>query len=145
MDATSLAAVVRALEIGIFEQGPDGGFASVAPVPDWMTAFSRNPTFPFLGSFLTEARDFWSEPREGRLTWGPCAESDATGREFHFTVSAVSLPDHRFLIFELDRNAEQTRAVLQKAREVILERERESASPRKPADDTGSGPIPDRA
>ena len=55
-------------------------------------AASRNPTFPFLGSFLSQARQFWSEPRADRLTWGPCAEVDPEGREFHFTVSAVSLP-----------------------------------------------------
>lgn len=123
MSSDALAAVVTALEIGIFEQGPDGGFSSVGTPPAWMAAFSRNPTFPFLGSFLPQARQFWSEPRADRLTWGPCAEVDPTGREFHFTVSAVSLPDRKFLVFELDRHAEPMRALLQKAREQALARE----------------------
>ena len=140
--ADALAAAVHALDIAVFEQAPDGTFVSVAPVPAWMTAFSRNPTFPFLGSFLASARDFWAEPRTGRLTWGPCAEVDEAGREFHFTVSALSLPDHRFLVFELDHGAEETRAVLQKAREVILERQQASAAPPgAPPDTTGAGPA----
>ena len=92
MSNDALQAVVAALEIGIFEQGPDGGFASVGTPPAWMAAFSRNPTFPFLGSFLPQARQFWSEPRPDRLTWGPCAEVDPDGREFHFTVSACRCP-----------------------------------------------------
>ncbi len=124
MSNDALQAVVSALEIGIFEQAPDGGFASVGTPPAWMAAFSRNPTFPFLGSFLPQARQFWSEPRADRLTWGPCAEVDADGREFHFTVSALSLPDRKFLVFELDRHAEPMRALLQKAREQALARGR---------------------
>ncbi len=70
---------------------------------------------------MTQARQFWSEPRADRLTWGPCAEVDAEGREFHFTVSALSLPDRKVLVFELDRSAEPMRALLQKAREQALD------------------------
>jgi hypothetical protein len=122
MSSDALEAVVFALEIGIFEQGPDGGFTSVGTPPAWMAAFSRNPTFPFLGSFLPQARQHWSAPRADRLTWGPCAEVDPEGREFHFTVSALSLPERKFLVFELDRHAEPMRALLQKAREQALGR-----------------------
>ena len=39
-------------------------------------------------------------------------------------MSAVSLPDRRLLVFELDRHAEPMRALLQKAREQALARER---------------------
>ena len=124
MSDDALQAVVSALEIGIFELGAEGEFASVGAPPAWMAAFSRNPTFPFLGSFLPQAREFWLEPRADRLTWGPCAEVDAGGREFHFTVSALSLPDRKFLVFELDRHAEPMRALLQKARDQALARER---------------------
>lgn len=138
MTGDALRAVVAALEIGVFEQGSDGGFTAVIVPPAWMAAFSRNPTFPFLGSFLPQARQFWSEPRADRLTWGPCAEVDAEGREFHFVVSAVSLPDHKFLVFELDRHAEPMRALLQKAREQALAQGR-AAEPH-PNDSTGTDP-----
>ena len=140
MGNDALQAVVSALEIGIFEQAPDGAFASVGTPPAWMAAFSRNPTFPFLGSFLAQARQFWSEPRADRLTWGPCAEVDPKGREFHFTVSALSLPDRKFLVFELDRSAEPMRALLQKAREQALGRKVALASPG-PTTLTATDPI----
>ena len=142
MSNDALQAVVTALEIGIFEQGPDGGFSSVGTPPAWMAAFSRNPTFPFLGSFLPQARQFWSEPRADRLTWGPCAEVDPEGREFHFTVSAVSLPGRKFLVFELDRHAEPLRALLQKAREQALARERTGKTGLDDTQDTGSSVKP---
>ena len=139
MSSDALQAVISALEIGVFEQGPDGGFTSVGTPPTWMAAFSRNPTFPFLGSFLPQARQFWAEPRADRLTWGPCAEVDAEGREFHFTVSALSLPERKFLVFELDRHAEPMRALLQRAREQALAQGRSGESA---ADDThDTGPI----
>ena len=139
MSSDALQAVMAALEIGVFEQGPDGGFISVGTPPAWMAAFSRNPTFPFLGSFLLQAEQFWSEPRLDRLTWGPCAEVDPQGREFHFTVSALSLPDRKCLVFELDRHAEPMRALLQKAREQALAQGRSGESA---ADDTqDTGPI----
>jgi len=139
MSSDALQAVLSALEIGVFEQGPDGGFTSVGAPPTWMAAFSRNPTFPFLGSFLPQARQFWAEPRTDRLTWGPCAEVDSEGREFHFTVSALSLPDRKFLVFEIDRHAESMRALLQKAREQALGQGRPDESR---ADDTrDTGPI----
>ena len=141
MDAERLIAAVRAMDIGIFEQGPDGAFVSVAPPPEWMAVFSRNPTFPFLGSFLIAARDFWKEPRDGRLTWGPCAEIDASGQQFHYTVSALSVPDHKFLVFELDPNAVDAQAMLQKARDAILERHR---PPARSTDSTAPGLSPDR-
>ena len=135
-DNDALAAALGALEIGVFRQDDGGGFVSVGPVPAWMTAFSRNPTFPFLGSFLGQARAFWREPQSERLTWGPCAELDEQGREFHFLVSAISLPDHKLLVFELDRGAEQMRAVLQQAREQALGRSAGAA----PVDDVPTRP-----
>ncbi len=138
MNADALAAVVSALEIGIFEQGPDGGFSSLGTPPAWMAAFNRNPTFPFLGSFLPQAQQFWSEPRVDRLTWGPCAEVDPDGREFHFTVTALSLPGRKILVFELDRHAEPMRAVLQKAREQALAHGRQTSA--HAADTVGTDP-----
>jgi hypothetical protein len=141
MSTDALQAVVSALEIGIFEQTRDGAFASVGTPPAWMAAFSRNPSFPFLGSFLTQAQQFWSEPRADRLMWGPCAEVDPEGREFHFTVSALSLPDRKILVFELDRSAEPMRALLQKAREQALAHGR----PAEPHSPDTVGTDPDRA
>ena len=65
-DNDALSAALGALEIGVFRQDDGGGFVSVGPVPAWMAAFSRNPTFPFLGAFLGQARAFWREPQSER-------------------------------------------------------------------------------
>jgi hypothetical protein len=132
-DPEALEAALSALEIGVFAEDESGGFVAVGPVPAWMSAFARNPSFPFLGAFLAEARQFWKAPQPGRLTWGPCAEVDERGGEFHFLVSAISLPARKLLVFELDRAAEPMRAVLQKAREQALAA---SQIPRPPSSDT---------
>ena len=120
MTEHALTSAVEALEIAVFEQRPDGGFRSVAPVPSWFRTFGKSTTFPFLGSFLDEARAFWSEPRATPLKWGPCAEIDESGRQVQFIVSAVSAPTHKFLIFELDRHIDDIQHTLQKAREQAL-------------------------
>jgi hypothetical protein len=120
MSDEALTAVLEALEIAAFDQRPDGEFASLGPVPAWFQAFGRSATFPFLGSFLEEARAFWSEPRTTRLEWGPCVETDGTGRQRQFLVTAISLATHRFLIFELDRNADDRQKMLQAARDQSL-------------------------
>jgi hypothetical protein len=59
----------------------------------------------------------------GRLKSGRCAEVDETGREFHFEVSAITVEGRQFLLFERASEAEEVRDVLQKARELALERE----------------------
>jgi len=118
----AIGAALSALEIGVFERGADGGFSSLATPPAWLQAFSSDTSFPFLGSFLEEARQFWAEPRPSRLTWGPCAATNPDGTELHFRVSALSLPDRQFLVFELDPGAVMMREILQKAREQALER-----------------------
>ena len=139
-DSAALEAAISALEIGVFAQDGDGAFVSVGPVPDWMSAFARNPSFPFLGAFLGQARHFWSQPQTGRLTWGPGVELDALGQEFHFLVSAVSHPEHKLLIFELDRSAAPIRDVLQKVREQALAR---TGQPGPSIDDTDARGVDD--
>jgi hypothetical protein len=119
-DIEALEAALAALEIGVFAEDDSGGFVAAGPVPAWMAAFSKNPSFPFLGAFLGQARHFWSQPQEGRLTWGPAIEVNERGEEFHFLVSALSLPSRKLLVFELDRAAEPVRAVLQRVREQAL-------------------------
>jgi hypothetical protein len=130
MDKDALGALFLALDMGVFERDSQGGFASIGPVPSWLSALGGGGTFPFLGSFLDEAREFWREPRPGALRWGPCTEPGPGGQEIHFTVAAVSLDVHKMLIFEQDRSAEPIRALLQHARERALARERPPAAGR---------------
>ncbi len=66
MSNDALQAVVSALEIGIFEQTPDGAFASVGTPPAWMAAFSRNPTLSVSGQLPCRRRGS-SGPSRGRI------------------------------------------------------------------------------
>jgi hypothetical protein len=115
--------LLSALGIAAFERRADGAFTPVAPPPDWLRDLSKDMTFPFLGAFLDEAREFWGRGAAGRVASGLCAETDEQGREFHFEVSAVAADGRHFLVFELAQDAEQVRAVLQKSRELALDSE----------------------
>jgi hypothetical protein len=109
-----------ALEIAAFGRGPDGGFASISPVPAWFARLVDDTTFPFLGHILEEAIQFWNSGTSGFQEFGPCAEVDQAGREFHYKVLAVSTPERQFLLFMRDPGTDRMRGVLQKAREQAL-------------------------
>ena len=117
------ATLLSALGIAAFERQADGGFTPVAPPPDWLRYLSKDMTFPFLGAFLDEGRAFWERAEAGRVSSGLCAETDESGREFHFEVSAVAAEGRQFLVFELATDAEEVRAMLQSAREQALDSE----------------------
>jgi hypothetical protein len=69
---------------------------------------------------LEEANAFWDKKTAGAEEWGPCAEVDDTGREFHYKVLAVTAGGAQFLLFELDTASDRIREVLQKARDKAL-------------------------
>jgi hypothetical protein len=115
-----LTVLLPAIEIAAFERRADGSFTSIAPPPPWFSRLVADETFPFLGHILEEAVDFWRQSRSGMQEWGPCAESDGAGREFHYKVVAVSANGRQFLLFELDTASDRMREVLQAARERAL-------------------------
>jgi hypothetical protein len=92
---------------------------------------TSDETFPFLGHILEEATTLWSRRSTGRLDWGPVAAVDEeSGREYHYTVTALNLPSGKFLVFQLDSGAERMREVLQKVRtrQLVAEQDRASHS-----------------
>jgi hypothetical protein len=122
-----LSAVLPAIEIAAFQRLPDGSFSSIAPPPKWFGRLVADATFPFLGHILEEARQFWGGGTTGALAWGPCAEVDEAGREFHYKVTAVTAGGNQYLLFQLDPGSDQMRDVLQKVRERDLAAEREES------------------
>ena len=90
MSEQVLSTLLPALTMAAFERRADGAFASVAPPPPWFTRIASDPTFPFLGHILEEANHFWQRGTSGTSEWGPCAEVDETGKEFHYKVTAVT-------------------------------------------------------
>jgi len=120
-DATT--PILSALEIAAFERRPDGSFASLGPVPEWFSLLGKDQSFPFLGTFLEDARIHWGSSASGRLRSGLCSEVDEHGREFHFEVSAVVVGGRNLLVFELAPALDGMRLALQKARQQALNEE----------------------
>lgn len=119
-----------ALDIVVMERTPDRSFRVLGTMPDWFitihTACASGDSadleraFPFLDHFLAEAARFWRQPGDGCLKSGPCAATDSSGREFHFEVSTVLTQRRIFLLFQLLRDFDKTRTVIQRARERAL-------------------------
>lgn len=123
-----LKALLPALDLAAFERRSDGSFASIADRPEWFGRLVADPTFPFLGHILEEANQFWRTGQAGRKEWGPVAEVDESGQEFHYRVNAVATPDAHFLIFALDRGSDEMRTVLQKVRADLLAAEQRAGA-----------------
>jgi hypothetical protein len=124
MSSDHIGALLPALGIAAFEQSAEGAFHPLAPPPPWFVRLGRDGTFPFLGHILEEANRFWTSRTEGVREWGPCADVDEDGREFHYLVKAVTIGTHAYLVFQLDHAAERMREVLQKVRSEALEQAR---------------------
>jgi hypothetical protein len=120
MSDQSLAQLLPAIGMAVFARTEGGAFASLAPPPHWFARLLGDKTFPFLGHILEEATVFWQAGAPGLREWGPCAELDESGREFHFMVAAVTVAGAQYLVFRQDAAADRTRDVLQKAREQAL-------------------------
>ena len=112
----ALSAVLPVLGIAVFERTPEGSFKSLAPLPSWFPRLGRDGTFPFLGHILEEATTFWNSRVDGVAEWGPCADVDDAGKEFHYRVKALNVDARAYLAFQLDEGAEQVREILQKVR-----------------------------
>ena len=123
MTDDTLSTLLTALDIAAFERGVEGSFQSLAPLPKWFGRLPRDGTFPFLGHILEEANVFWTTRLNGAREWGPCAEVDERGEEFHYRVKALRVDARTYLVFQLDEGAERLRQVLQKVRSDALAQE----------------------
>lgn len=120
MTDNPLSQLVTALDIAAFERNAEGGFQPLAPLPQWFTRLPSDGTFPFLGHILEEANAFWKYGSDGLRGWGPCAEVDDRGREFHYLVKALRVKSRAYLVFQIDEGAERLQQVLQKVRSNAL-------------------------
>jgi hypothetical protein len=114
--------LLAVLDVVVLERRLDGSFVPLVPVPGWFAGLEKDGTFPFLGTFLEEATQFWAGTVRGRLPSGLCAATNAEGREFHFEAVAVAISGRHLLLFELPRGVDDLRSILQEAREEKLAR-----------------------
>jgi len=131
-----LKALLPALGIAAFERHVDGSFRALAAIPRWFERLAGDGTFPFLGHILEEATRHWNKgdaakPRE----WGPSAETDEAGHEFHYMVTALTLSGRHVLIFSLDAASDRLQKVMQKVREQALATEQREDKERKDRED----------
>lgn len=120
MNNELLPNLLQAMEIAAFQRRSDGTFVQLAPHPPWFQRLIGDATFAFLGHILEEAVQFWAIGAPGRRDWGPCAEEDEAGREFHYKVTAVAATDGQYLLFQLDPESDRTREMLQRVRANAL-------------------------
>ena len=126
--------LLPAMEIAAFERRRDGSFAPVAPLPAWFGRLVADATFPFLGHILEEANQFWAARAPARREWGPCAEVDEEGREFHYRVTAANADTAQYLVFQLDAGSDEMRQVLQRVRQQMLAAESRNPAVDKPSE-----------
>ena len=123
-----LKTVLPALDLAVFQRHADGGSRRSRPGRRGSGASSPIRTFPFLGHILEEAEVFWKGGEVGRREWGPVAEVDESGSEFHYRVTALNSARSQFLVFQLDLGADQVREVLQKVPTEMLATEQRAGS-----------------
>ena len=115
-----LAGLLYTMGVAVFERRPDGAFVSVTEPPPWFSAMKSDATFPFLGHILRRLPSSGTATWSGRQDWGPCAEVDDHGKEFHYKVTAVQAEERQYLTFQLDCDSDRVREMLQKVREKAL-------------------------
>lgn len=120
--------LLPSLSVAAYQRLSDGSFRPLTPPPAWFQRLARERTFPFLGHVLEDAGLFWQRGTPGVSEFGPCAEVDEQGTEFHYKVLAISADGIEYLVFQLDPGADQMRRVLQKVRSEALAGERDKTS-----------------
>ncbi len=133
MSDPDLVHILIELGVAVMERNADGTFTMVGRMPAWLarmfpgwagdSPLAIQQSIPLLGSFLPDAEDFWAGKAEGRLRSGLYAEIDESGGEYHFEVSALCVGERRLLLFELRKDFDETREILQRARQNLLDYE----------------------
>lgn len=124
--------LLRALGLAVIERLPNSAYHLLTPAPDWLAAaFEAAPTgaqgtlggaLPFLDHFLHQADAAWHDRRAEPVTSGPFAAT-VGGEELLLRASAMSLHGRALLVVERLTGEADTRPILQKAREHLLDRE----------------------
>jgi hypothetical protein len=120
MSDDALKPLLSALGIAAFQRSEDGSFRALAPAPAWFPRLA-DTTFPFLGHILDELNEFFHRNSSGTQDWGPCAENDADGEEFHYLVTGIAASGRQYLVFQIDRSSTRLREILQKVRDDELD------------------------
>ncbi len=128
MSETLLASVLRALDVTVFEHTMDGRFRTLGTAPEWLEAAlgvdppetsDDDTRLPFLDHFLPQAWVAWHERRGARADSGPFVVPIA-GEETLMRATALTVERRALLVIERLTGDNDTRPLLQKAREHML-------------------------
>jgi hypothetical protein len=132
MSESVLADLFPALNLAVIERLENRAFHFLTPVPSWMAAAfdqasagGRNTlggAFPFLEDFLHQADGAWKAGVHASIVSGPFA-AVVDGDELLLRATALTAGGRPFLVLERLVGAADTRPVLQKARQHMLEGE----------------------
>lgn len=127
-----LAHLLRALDLVAIERQQDHTFHAITPEPAWFTrAFAgAEPgarqtlagAFPFLDDVLQHAIGAWKAGPHASIVTGPFSIGVA-GESLLLRVTALTVEGRPLLVLERMVGAADTRPILQKARERMLEGE----------------------
>ena len=127
-----LAGVLRALDVTVIERHRDGAFYLLTPVPDWLAqtfdmAIVSAPgridgALPFLDHFLHQADAVWREGPPAAVSSGPFVTT-IKREEILINARAMTVLDRHLLAIERLTGTADTRPILQKAREQLLDHE----------------------
>lgn len=132
MNDVLLADLLRVLELAVVERLPNTLYHLVTPAPAWLSgAFaeaaqgsqrSLGAALPFLDHFLEQADAAWHRAPDGKAESGPFAAT-VGGEDLLLRATAITVQKRPLLIIERLTGDADTRPILQKAREHLLDRE----------------------
>jgi hypothetical protein len=128
----SLATVINALDVALLERRAPGVFVIIGQVPRWfgylypdlVAAQELRPAevSPFLANFLIDAENFGEKDEPGRLLSEPWSETVLSGEECFLEASAINTNGVKVLALKFQHaSIEETRTIIQKAREQSLD------------------------
>jgi PAS domain S-box-containing protein len=111
-DSLQVPAIFHSLGIAVFQPSGRRAVSLVNPAPEWLErALPENAcaqdqiridtAFPFLSSFLSEAREFWENPRANRLISEIWIQVDRQGNTLPLQASAIAPEGARLLLLQL--------------------------------------------
>jgi hypothetical protein len=132
MSDSALARLLHALDLTAIERRRDGAFYLLTPAPDWLAhafdmAIGSAPGridggMPFLDHFLHQADAVWHEGPPAAASSGPFIAT-IKREEILINARAMTIQDRHLLVIERLTGTADTRPMLQKAREQLLEHE----------------------
>jgi len=119
----------------VMERLGNGRFRLAGSIPEWFTnifdpdmtrvgEFSPETMSPFVENFFPLAEQFWREKASKILRSGPWTESDPSGQDYHFEMSALNIGHRKILLLQvLGEEFEEKQDILQRCREQGLDYE----------------------